>query len=553
MERASTADENSFFVHGAAKYAPNLWPTAERGLSTTMALTAPRASVGAVLRLFTHTPRTLTQVWPAGSPQAATAGEKRNDVLDEQVTADGSFAQETGPFRHYRRDVSTTDSGSVIETTTYRLAIPWFGWLFALPIRRALRHRRPAGAGNPWWAPPDRLNERQVRTLALLAVASSSAAFANTLFTQTASFAADSFGVSNTGQSVGGAIVRVGVVIAMPFAVMADRVGRRRTIVLLAWLTPLFCALGALSPTFGLLVASQTVARPLGIALALLAAVAAAEDMPRNSRAYAVSVLAMSAGLGAGIAVGALKLADIGNDGWRFVYLLSLIWLPIAVSLARHLTETRRFEMAHPIAPAMNRRRLALIAGVALAANLFVAPASFFQNRYLDDIRGYSGGGIALFTLATGTPASIGLIVGGQLADSVGRRRLIAVCTPISTACIVGAFFVGGPAMWALSLGGGFTAAMAYPAFAVYRAELFPTGNRGTANGLVTATALLSGSVGILIVGHFRDRGASFGALMAAMALGQLIAAYIAVRHYPETAHLELEQLNPGDPALSES
>ena len=26
--------------------------------------------------------------------------------------------------------------------------------------------------------------------------------------------------------------------------------------------------------------------------------------------------------------------------------------------------------------------------------------------------------------------------------------------------------------------------------------------------------------------------------------------AYIAVRHYPETAHLELEQLNPGDPAV---
>jgi len=40
--------------------------------------------------------------------------------------------------------------------------------------------------------------------------------------------------------------------------------------------------------------------------------------------------------------------------------------------------------------------------------------------------------------------------------------------------------------------------------------------------------------------------------LMAAMGVGQLIAAYIAVRHYPETAHLELEQLNPGDPSVSQ-
>ncbi len=503
-----------------------------------------------MLRLFTHSPRTITREWAAGSPQAAAAAIERHDVVDEQAADDGSFSQQSGPFRHYRRDITRAPDGGVVETTTYRLSIPWFGWLFEWPMRRAIRNRRAIGSGSPWWAPPDRLSERQVRTLALLAVASSSAAFANTLFTQTANFAADSFGISNAGQSVGGAIVRLGVVIALPFAVMADRVGRRRTIVLLAWLTPLLCALGALAPNFGLLVASQTVARPLGIALALLAAVAAAEDMPRNSRAYAVSVLAMSAGLGAGIAVGALKLADVGNEGWRFVYLLSLIWLPVAVSLTRNLTETRRFEMAHPIAPAMNRRRLALIAGVALSANLFVAPASFFQNRYLDDIRGYSGGGIALFTLATGTPASLGLIVGGHLADSIGRRRLIAVCTPISTVCIVGAFFVGGPAMWALSVGGGFTAAMAYPAFAVYRAELFPTGNRGTANGLVTATALLSGSVGILIVGHLRDRGASFGILMATMGIGQLVATYIAVRHYPETAHLELEQLNPGDPVL---
>ncbi len=490
--------------------------------------------------------------WPAGSLQAAEATTPRTDVLDEQRADDGSFGQAHGPFRTYRRTVDVAPNGDVTDTTHYLLMIPWFRWLFALPIRRAIRHRRPAGARHPWWAPPDRLNERQIRTLALLAIASSSATFANTLFTQTANFAADSFGVGSAAQGNGGAIVRIGIVIALPFAIIADRVGRRRTIILLSWLTPLFCALGALAPSFGALVASQTVARPLGIALAMLAGVAAAEDMPRNSRAYSVSVLAMSAGLGAAVAVGALRLADTGENGWRFVYLLSLIWLPIAVSLARHLTETRRFETVHPMAPRMDRRRLGLIALVALTANLFVAPASFFQNRYLDDVRGYSGGGIALFTLATGTPASIGLILGGQLADKVGRRRLIAVCTPISTACVVGAFLSAGPTMWALSLVGGFSAAMAYPAYAVYRTEMFPTGNRGTANGLVTATALLSGSLGILFVGHLLDRGVSFGVLIAGLSLGQLLAAFIAYRHYPETAHLELEELNPGDPRISE-
>ena len=495
---------------------------------------------------------TISLAWPAGSPEAVRALVPRTDVLDEAVEPDGTFVQAHGPLHTYLRTVETMPD-QVRETITYSLHIPWFGWLFSRPIRHSLRHRRPDGARSPWWAPPDQLNERQAQTLALLAMAAMSAAFANTLFTQTANFAADTFGISDRGQGIGGAVVRLGVLLMLPFAILADRMGRRRTIVLTAWLTPLFCLVGAAAPSFWTLVASQTVARPMGIALALLAGVAAAEDMPRNSRAYAVSVLAMSAGLGAGVAVGALKLADLGDEGWRLVYVLSLLWLPVALSLMRRLLETRRFEKVHQIAQPMNRRRLALVAMVGLTANLFVAPASFFQNRYLDDVRGYSGGGIALFTLMTGTPASLGLIVGGRLADLFGRRTLIIVCTPISTACLVFAFASEGTTMWVVTLVGGLLAAIAYPAYQVYRAELFPTGNRGRANGVVSATALLSGSLGILFVGWARDEGWSFAAAMAVMAVGQLLAAAMAWAWYPETAHLELEALNPEDPQLSEA
>ena len=106
--------------------------------------------------------------------------------------------------------------------------------------------------------------------------------------------------------------------------------------------------------------------------------------------------------------------------------------------------------------------------------------------------------------------------------------------------------------MWVTTLLGGLLSAIAYPAYAVYRAEMFPTGNRGRANGIITTIALLSGSLGILMVGFARDHGMSFGAIMAVMAIGQLAAAALAVWRYPETAHLELEQLNPEDPTISE-
>ena len=209
-----------------------------------------------------------------------------------------------------------------------------------------------------------------------------SSAFVNTLFTQTVNFAADDFGVSDTGVGIGGSIVRAGILLVLPVAVLADRIGRRRVVTAMAIGAPLVTAVGALAPSFPLLVATQAIGRPMGLALDFLVAVVAAEEMPRNSRAYAVSILAMASGLGAGVAVIALPLADISPSSWRYVYVVSLIWLVVAVDIARRLPETRRFERPHVMAPRLDRRRFAVLAAVALLANLFVAPASLFQNGY---------------------------------------------------------------------------------------------------------------------------------------------------------------------------
>jgi MFS family permease len=493
--------------------------------------------------------RTLHHSWPARTPEAQHALTPRLDLIEEVVgstdATSTTFAQRDGPFTSYERTV-VDGSATVDETIRYRIVIPYFGWLFALPVRGTLRHR-PHDGSMPWWSPPDRLTPRHAATLGLLAAASMAAAFANTLFTQTASFAADGFGLDERAQGVGGVIVRLGVVIAIPFAMLADRRGRRQMIILTAWLAPLWCALGAIAPNFWVLVGTQTIGRPVGLALALLIGVVAAEEMPRSSRAYALSVLALAGGLGAGVAVAALRLADLGQDGWRLVYLLSLIWLVPAYSLMRHLPETHRFQQRHPEAPMLDRRRFAIISIVAICANLFVAPASFFQNRYLDDVRGYTGGGIALFTLSTATPASLGLIVGGRIAEMVGRRAVLAICMPLSTLLIVGTFTYGGGTMWLLALTGGVLAGAAYPAFTVYRTEMFPTGNRGRVNGYITALSLAGSSIGLLLVGALVHRGWSYGQSMLLVGLGQLVAAVIAYVFYPETAHLELEQINPQD------
>ena len=125
---------------------------------------------------------------------------------------------------------------TITETTTYRLTIPWFGWLFKLPVGQVIR-RRISHRG--FWSPPDRLDTTQVLVIGLLAAASMSAAFVNTLFTQTAEFAADDFGVGDAGVGYAGAIVRAGIIFALPAAVLADRIGRRRVIVAVAWIAPI--------------------------------------------------------------------------------------------------------------------------------------------------------------------------------------------------------------------------------------------------------------------------------------------------------------------------
>jgi MFS family permease len=300
-------------------------------------------------------------------------------------------------------------------------------------------------------------------------------------------------------------------------------------------------------------VATQTISRPLGLALDLLIAVIAAEEMPRNTRAYAVSILAMASGLGAGVAVIALPLADLGSDGWRFVYALSLVWLLVAVDLTRRLPETRRFErhveqrVERQSHAAMDGRRLAVQMSVAFFGNLLLAPASFFQNAFLKDERGFSAGMVTVFAFATATPAVIGLVAGGRVADQRGRRRLATVCVPVGAALLAATFWFSGPLMWTTAIVGAIVAATAFPPLAVYRTELFPTGRRGRAAFLILASALIGGSISLLVTGALLDRGAAHGSIMSVLFVGPLVVAAIVWRTYPETAHRELEDINPSD------
>ena len=395
------------------------------------------------------------------------------------------------------------------------------------------------------------LTARQRTILWLLALACVPATYANTLFTQTVAYAAEDFGISEQGQGIGAAIIRWGVLISLPLAALADRIGRRQLIIFCAFGAPIITALGGLAPSFTILVATQTLGRPLALVLTILIGIVATEEMSSESRAWAISVLALAAGFGAAVALGALPLADLGRESWRFIYALSLIWLVLAVILQRRLPETTRFIERHDkqleTTTHIDRSRLFTQSLVAIFGNIFIAASSVFQIRYLRDVRDYSAIDITAFTLVTGTPASIGLLIGGRVADSRGRRLLSAITFPLGAILLTLAFSTSGKSMWLASLSGGICLGLAYPAMAVYRGEMFPTLHRSFASSVIMTASLIGGSVGLIGAGVFLNRDFSYGQVMAWLTLGPIIAGVLVYTTFPESAHRELEELNPQD------
>ena len=388
------------------------------------------------------------------------------------------------------------------------------------------------------------------RVLWLLALASIPFAFVNTLFTQTVSFAADDFGRTDSAIGVGAAITRWGVIIVPPIALFADRIGRRTMLVAAAWAAPLSAASGALAPNFEWLVVSQSLARPLALVINVLILVILTEEMSRETRARSVGLVAIASSVGAGVAVAALPLADTSDAGWRWLYLLSLIWLPVAFVLQRQLRETQRFTRVHTFTDSMpvarvSRSRLFTQILAAFLISVFIASASVYFVNYLRDERNYNALMVSIFTIVTAMPAGFGLIIGGRIADRRGRRQVGAFSLAIGTLLVVVAFATAGPAMWISQLVGGFFLGISFPALGVYRGEMFPTAHRSAGAATVTACGLIGGSLGLIAAGQLLARGWSYGEVMATLALAPILVMVLVLTKFPETVHRELEDITP--------
>lgn len=477
----------------------------------------------------------------------------RHDLLREVADGPDAFACATGPFERYRRTLTVVDAGDgghrVEERIEFRTAIRYWRWLLHLPVRRRLR--RP-GTSTPWWAPPDALDAQAAVALSTLTIVSIIGGYLSTLIGQTMTFAADEFGSSERLQGFSLGAVRIGALIALAMVAVADRRGRRLVIVAACALGIVTSATGALAPDLTTLTISQIVGRSFATTLVILVPILAAEEMPAGSRAYALGLLAMSSSLGSGFAVMALPLADLDERGWRLIYLVPLLGLPIVRDVWRNLPESRRY-VAHAadrperVQLGQYRGRLILLAVTGFLLNTFVAPAAQFRNRFLDDERGFSGSEISAFILLTSTPAGIGVVAGSLLADRWARRPVAAIGFTASAVLTAAFFLSDGLGLWFFALSGTILGALAVPAFKVYEPEMFPTRLRSRANGIITAVTLGGSVTGLVVTGLLTEPIGGLGRALAVVCVGGLAASLLILLRFPETAREELEDINPAD------
>jgi MFS family permease len=359
-------------------------------------------------------------------------------------------------------------------------------------------------------------------------------------------------GLSGTALGLGLALIRLASLGALPLGALADKIGRRQTLLGCAVVGLAFTFLAAFSPGYVWFVALFALGRPFLSAVNVLAIVFVAEHTYSHARARAVAVIGAAYGVGAGTL--AVIRGAVGEDmSFRILFGLALIPLALVPVFARNLHEPERFDrvMLAEAAPARMgfvprpyRSRLILLCLLTAALGAVTGPANTFVFFFGESVKGLSSTAMALAVLASGPLGFGGLVLGRWIADHVGRRigaavSLMAIAS--STLLTYGAGQLGVLIGYPLGV---MSAGMYAPNAGALNTESFPTSARATTAGWLTASNVVGAVLGILGYGLLVDALHGFGVAMACIALPTIFVALFYVR-VPETRGLELEESAP--------
>jgi MFS family permease len=463
------------------------------------------------------------------------------------------------------------DDARVELSTTYRVGIPYFGWLYRPLVRsaarRSLKHladvlearavdgAEPPAPRPPVWLAGDSITSGQAAIIAAIAATLVVAGFGGGLFTQTVDFVAKSFHASDADLGVALALTRIGTLVGIAGAALADRRGRRRIMLFSVAGVCTASALTALAPNLAVFTIIQIFVRGCVQLATVVGFIAITEEAPEGSRAFLLAIGGMAAGAGFAIGAAMLPVADIRPGAWRLMFAVAGLGLLALPGLARRLKETGRYAAmgeraagarAGELVDSVYGKRFALVAVLVFLLGFFGTPSLQFTNRYLQDERGFTALGIVWLRAVTqGFPALAGIIAGGRLAESRGRKPIASRATFVLALGTAGFFLWSGAALWVALLVGTVAGAMSGPAVTSFNTELFPTEVRGRAAGALLAAGVAGSVAGLLLVGWLADPLGGVGRALALTCIVPIAVSIFLIPRLPEGRGRALDELSP--------
>jgi putative MFS transporter len=358
------------------------------------------------------------------------------------------------------------------------------------------------------------------------------------------------------------AIVGVGAVLGFLLAAQADRIGRRRLLLITVTGYTIATLATALAQNLVWLGAAQFVAEVFLQGEWAVAITIIVEEFPRDTRGRALGAVTAMDTLG-GITVGLLAFLGLQNTplSWRGFYLVGIIPLIVVAFGRRSLLETRRFakvqeadtasrldraSLTEPWHPAY-RRNLLAVGLMHFFRYAALSSAVFWFPFYAQQEVGLSLSVTGLFIAAAGVVGVIGYLAGGRLMDRWGRRPTFVLYMACAALFGVWLFQIRSPALMlpvlclAIFFGLGSTSLTS-----AFSTEFFPTYVRSRAAAWCrNAFEIPGGIFGPLVVGLLGDhRTGPIGSIGDAMSLVFLATilpvAFVAIRYIGETRDLDM-------------
>ena len=364
----------------------------------------------------------------------------------------------------------------------------------------------------------------------------------------------ESFDLSKSAASALLAVVFFGAIPALALTRWADRVGRRKVLMVSVLGYTAFSGLTALAPNAGVFAGLQFGQQIFLVAEGALVWTMAAEELPASARGFGFGVLGMNIALGTGFAAivygGLFEPLDIS---WRWLYVVGVPPLLLVAVFRRRLPESRRFERAqqsarlaerwHQILRPPHGRWLLLVVATTFLLQL-TQQAQTFAIDYLQTDRGIDTSTANGMLVLAGLPGIPIMVAAGAVSDRLGRRVVGCGFALLSLVGGAGFFWLPGgvPVLlpcFSLALVG---ALGSFPTLQTYTSELFPTSLRGSASSWASAASVLGrtsslGLAALLLMSTNEDQRLTASVL----GLGPLVAIVMVALLFPDTHGRELE------------